>query len=53
MAIQFVPTKCPACSGQLDIDLENKTAVCKYCQTVHEDAGIGLQRKKFQETERP
>lgn len=33
MAIQFVPTKCPACSGQLDIDLENKTAVCKYCQS--------------------
>jgi len=24
-----------------------------YSRTVHEDAGIGLQRKKFQETERP
>ena len=33
MAIQFIPTKCPACGGQLDIDLANKKAVCKYCQS--------------------
>ena len=33
MAIQFIPTKCPTCNGQLDIDLENKKAVCKYCQS--------------------
>ena len=33
MAIQFIPTKCPTCNGQLDIDIENKKAVCKYCQS--------------------
>ncbi len=33
MAIQFIPTKCPTCNGQMDIDLENKRAVCKYCQS--------------------
>ena len=41
MAIRFIPTKCPVCSGKLSVDLENRKAVCEYCQNefIMEDDG--------------
>ena len=28
---QFVPAKCTACGGELEVDPKQETAVCRYC----------------------